>query len=115
MDTEQLSIDEVKAKIASLQELLMDKLKEMLKAISNQIEECAANRGVDVEHVLKEIAKHYGYEITKIAPVVDKKAVRKGKPSVKQPLKDKLNAAGIKFSAQANIAQLEELVAKHNL
>ena len=83
----------------------MEKLKEMLKSISNQIEECAANRGVDVEQVLMEIAKHYGYELTKVVAVVPKKAVRKGK----------LDAAGVKYSSQLNIAQLEELVAKHNL
>ncbi len=115
MDTEQLTLDEVKAKIASLQELLIAKMKEMLKSIGDQIEECAANRGVDVEQVLRDIAKHYGYEITKVVAVVPKKAVRKGKPSVKQPLKDKLDAAGVKCSSQLNIAQLEELVAKHNL
>lgn len=112
---EELSLDELKEKIASLQVQLLEKQKAMLKEISNQIKECAATRGIEVEHVLLEIAKHYGYTMTKIVAVAEKKTVRKGKPSIKQPLKDKLNAAGIKYSAQLSVAQLQEVVVKHNL
>ncbi len=114
-EVEELSLDELNAKIADLQAQVVEKQKDMLRAIGTQIEECAPSRGVDVEIVLLEIGKHYGYVMTKIVAAKKVGSARKGKPSVKQPLKDKLTAAGIKFSPADKVATLQELVASNNL
>lgn len=115
MNTEELTLDELKAKIANLQAQVVEKHIDMLRAIGTQIEECAASRAVDVEIVLLEIAKHYGYEMTRIIAAKKVGSERKGRANLKQPLRDKLKAAGIKFGSQLTVAQLEELVATHNL
>jgi len=111
----ELTLAEIKAKIAELQDAAVEIRKIGIQKIVDLIHQVAADNEVHPTHVLADIKKEMGEPLEQPTQPVQKKGRRMGKPSQKAPLQAKLKEAGIGYGANFSVAQLKELVEKHNL
>jgi hypothetical protein len=111
----ELTLAEIKAKIAELQDAAVEIRKSGIQKIVDLIHQVAADNEVHPTHVLADIKKEIGEPLEQPTQPVQKTGRRMGKPSQKAPLQAKLKEAGISYGANFNVAQLKELVEKHNL
>ena len=111
----ELTLAEIKAQIASLQNAALEIRKSSIKKVVDLIHQVAADNEADPAHVLADVKKEMGEPVVQATQPVQKTGRRMGKPSQKAPLQAKLKEACISYGANFSVAQLKELVEKHNL
>lgn len=111
----ELTLAEIKAKIAELQDAAVEIRKGGIQKIVDLIHQVASDNEVHPTHVLADIKREIGEPPVATTQPVQKTGRRMGKPSQKAPLQAKLKEAGVSYGANFSVAQLKELVEKHNL
>ena len=111
----ELTLAEIKAKIAELQDAAVEIRKSSIQKIVDLIHQVASDNEVHPTHVLADIKKEMGEPVVPATQPVQKTGRKMGKPSQKAPLQAKLKEAGISCGANFSVARLKELVEKHNL
>ena len=111
----ELTLAEIKAKIAELQDAAVEIRKSSIQKIVDLIHQVASDNEVHPTNVLADIKKEMGEPVVPATQPVQKTGRKMGKPSQKAPLQAKLKEAGISYGANFSVAQLKELVEKHNL
>lgn len=111
---------EAQAKLDELTNQANEIKHKSLEHIRDMVEKIAVEVGVEPIDILMDVAKLLGVPDDFLnppapPPQVFESSGKKGRANQKKPLQDKLTAAGISYGSNYNLAQLQELVNKHNL